>query len=311
MNILFWGIIGGMTLLTATLLWLPLSRLYLATDTPSPTDPLNSNDVNDTLNMAVYQDRLVELEDECRQDQLTASQQKSLEDELKRTLLLDIPPENRESGNSHLPNRGALMLMAGGIPICAVIFYLFFGFSGQLQDWFDAQNSVAIAVQKVLVGTDDFPIEAKENLVLFTRTLKREVKSKPEHATAWYLLGMLQKHMQDSSSAEQSLRQAYFLSSDPRVGLEYVKASMENNNGQLTDVHIGVLRTIAKNESMQENALSLLGFGAFNSKRYVEAEWAWKRLLTILDPASKRANIVRKTLEMIRSEQLEPKPEEK
>jgi cytochrome c-type biogenesis protein CcmH len=79
-------------------------------------------------NLAVYRRQLSELKSDLRDRIITAEQFVRDREELEARLIGDLPEESRQVGDGSAPGSDALVyLLAGGLPVVAVLLYLALG----------------------------------------------------------------------------------------------------------------------------------------------------------------------------------------
>ncbi|MDO6564012.1 c-type cytochrome biogenesis protein CcmI [Amphritea sp. 1_MG-2023] len=226
------------------------------------------------LNIAIYEERLAELEQERDVGNLDAPNFASLKLELERNLLQDVDDTIESNSKPLKINRQSIITafaLALLMPAMGLAIYSDFGRSGDL----------AIAIN----GPVD-PFNGKTPTVEEAITaLQNRLEQEPENPEGWYLLANTFMSMQNYSAAADGYRNAlaYLPSEAPQyagVNGQYAQALFFANSGQMDDkIRTEVDKTLAL-DPFEITALGLLGIAAYETGDYRAAIGFWRKGLT-------------------------------
>lgn len=222
-------------------------------------------------NIAIYEERLSELENERVGGNLDEENYSSLKLELERNLLQDVDGTVTSSNKSlTITGRSVVtaFILAILMPVLGVTLYAELGRSDDL----------AVALN----GPVD-PFNGKTPTVEEAiAALQDRLNQVPENPEGWYLLGNTFMSTQNYSAAADSYRQTLkYLPEEapPYAGVygQYAQALFFANNGLLDDqVRQAVDNTLAI-DPFEVNALGLLGISAYEAGDYQGAMTFWNK----------------------------------
>jgi cytochrome c-type biogenesis protein CcmH len=138
--------------------------------------------------------------------------------------------------------------------------------------------------------------------VLQARVLKDGMKD-PQ---GLYLLGASYMQLQQAELAAVALKRAYELAPDqPSIALAYAEAMLFANEGKLSLESNQLLRRLLLTNPQSERVLFLLGWGSFNGNAYKEAIRYWQTLLSLREPNSEGAQVLRNSIAEAQARQAE------
>lgn len=221
------------------------------------------------LNVALYQERLAELNGQLDAAVLSAEQFAAGQAEAARELLADT----EGAGGERISRLGkALPLIAAIlVPVLALGLYLHWGASQQIAQM---QDQPSIGEMRA--------------------RLEQSVKDNPDSAEAWYFLGRI--YMGDGRSAEaakayeQSVRIA---GRAPALLGQWAQALYFAGNKQWSEQLQALTTEALQVDPGEVTSLGLLGIAAFEDERYAESVDYWQRLLAQMPPEDpSRASIL-------------------
>ncbi|WP_409278257.1 c-type cytochrome biogenesis protein CcmI [Pseudomonas defluvii] len=214
------------------------------------------------LNVALYQERVAELQAQQAAGVLSAEQLASGRDEAARELLDDT--ENAEPARLARLGKPLPLLAAVLVPLMALGLYLHFG----------ASDKVAL--------TQEFA-QAPQSLEEMTARLERAVAAQPDSAEGLYFLGRAYMAQERSADAAKTFERAVGLAGrQPELLGQWAQALYFANGKQWTPQLQALTDEALKADPQEVTSLGLLGIAAFEGQRYQQAIDYWNRLLAQL-----------------------------
>lgn len=216
------------------------------------------------LNVALYQERVAELQGQQEEGVLSAAQMQSGRAEAARELLADTedagPVRNSRLGKA-LPLLAALLVPALGLGL-----YLHYG----------ASDKVELAREFSQPPT---------SLADMTRRLERTVEAQPDSAEGFYFLARSYMAQERPGDAAKMLERAVTLAGrQPELLGQWAQALYFASNKQFTPQVQALTDEALKADPREATSLGLLGIAAYESERYQVAVDYWTRLLSVLPP---------------------------
>ncbi|MGG7673849.1 c-type cytochrome biogenesis protein CcmI [Pseudomonas sp. WC2] len=250
----FWLAAGLLLLVALSFLLIPVLRERRAQREEDRT----------ALNVALYQERVAELQSQQAEGVLDAAQMDSGRAEAARELLADT--EGAASPRVSKLGKPFPLLAAVLVPVLGLGLYLHFG-----------------AADKVEL-TREFA-QAPQSMEEMTQRLERAVAAQPDSAEGLYFLGrtyMAQERPADA--AKMFERAANLAGRQPELLGQWAQAQYFAD-GKKWSAKIQALTDEAlKADPKEVTSLGLLGIAAFEGERYQEAIDYWNRLLAQLPP---------------------------
>jgi cytochrome c-type biogenesis protein CcmH len=250
----FWLAAGLLLLVALSFLLIPVLRERRAQREEDRT----------ALNVALYQERVAELQLQQAEGVLDAAQMDSGRAEAARELLADT--EGVAAPRVSRLGKPLPLLAAVLVPVLGLGLYMHFG-----------------AVEKVEL-TREFA-EAPKSMEEMTQRLERAVAAQPDSAEGLYFLGrtyMAQERPADA--AKMFERAANLAGRQPELLGQWAQAQYFAD-GKKWSAKIQALTDEAlKADPKEVTSLGLLGIAAFEGERYQEAIDYWNRLLAQLPP---------------------------
>ncbi|MDG9882756.1 c-type cytochrome biogenesis protein CcmI [Pseudomonas sp. GD04058] len=248
----FWLASGLLLLVALSFLLIPVLRGRRAQQEEDRT----------ALNVALYQERVAELQAQGAEGVLNAEQLARGRDEAARELLDDT--ENAEPLRSARLGKALPILAAFLVPVMAVGLYLHFG----------ASDKVAL--------TQEFAT-APQSLEEMTSRLERSVAAQPDNAEGLYFLGRAYMAQERPGDAAKAFERAVGVAGRaPELLGQWAQALYFANNKQWTAQFQALTDEALKADPNEVTSLGLLGIAAFEGERYQEAVDYWNRLLVQL-----------------------------
>ena len=248
-----------------------------------------------TINVAIYKERLAELE----QENLTAEQLAQAKQELDKTLAQDL--ETGATPAAKAPNAWAAIVVAISIPILVMGSYIELG-SPQLITASTATESHAN--QGAAGSSSDF-----EQMV---QKLAERLEQQPEDLAGWQMLARSYAVMGNTTQAIQTYKKIMSrFGEQPQILADYAELLAKTNQEQLAGMPTVLLTRALELEPDNQKALYLLGAAAMEKADYNTAIEYWQRLLALLpEQAAKFKPILQQHIATARSK-LDPtsKPE--
>lgn len=254
----FWLAAGLLLLVALSFLLIPVLRERRAQREEDRT----------ALNVALYQERVAELQSQQAEGVLDAAQMDSGRAEAARELLADtegVAPTRVSKLGKPLPLLAALL-----VPVLGLALYLHFG-----------------AADKVEL-TREFA-QAPQSMEEMTRRLERAVAAQPDSAEGLYFLGrtyMAQERPADA--AKMFERAANLAGRQPELLGQWAQAQYFADGKKWSDKIQALTDEALKADPKEVTSLGLLGIAAFEGERYQQAIDYWNRLLEQL-PANDKS----------------------
>ncbi|MFM9384526.1 c-type cytochrome biogenesis protein CcmI [Pseudomonas sp. UV AK001] len=245
----FWLAAGLLLLVALSFLLIPVLRERRAQREEDRT----------ALNVALYQERVAELQAQQAEGVLDAAQMDSGRAEAARELLADtegVAPTRVSKLGKPLPLLAALL-----VPVLGLGLYLHFG-----------------AADKVEL-TREFA-QAPQSMEEMTRRLERAVAAQPDSAEGLYFLGrtyMAQDRPADA--AKMFERAANLAGRQPELLGQWAQAQYFADGKKWSDKIQALTDEALKADPKEVTSLGLLGIAAFEGERYQQAIDYWNRLL--------------------------------
>ena len=247
-----------------------------------------------SLNVAVFKDRLQELEQDQQAGRLDATEYAEQKLELEKQLLSVSGSD--ASNFRRTPRRVVIMLMFW-LPLLTLAAYM--GISSRQPVWqyWHAQQQFADAADRFLTGRSDQPPEsANRNVIGFLQTLQSNLYQHPRDAQRLYRMSQAYMMVEAPGPALEAMRHAYLLHPEnDGIAMTYANLRFFSSDGQGGDtggmagnstVFDPETRQIAENllakNPQHEKALMLMAMGSFKEGSYSQAIQYLQQLRGIL-----------------------------
>ena len=250
----FWLAAGLLLLVAMSFLLIPVLRGRRA----------QSEEDRTALNVALYQERVAELQTQQAEGVLSAGQLDSGQAEAARELLADT--EGAEPLRTSRLGKTLPLLAALLVPVLGLGLYLHFGASDKVE------------------LTREFS-QPPGSIAEMTERLERAVKAQPDSAEGFYFLArtyMAQDRPRDAAAMFE--RAVALAGRQPELLGQWAQALYFASNKQFTAQVQALTAEALQGDPKEVTSLGLLGIAAFESERYQQAVEYWKRLLAVLPP---------------------------
>lgn len=248
----FWLPAGLLLLVALSFLLIPVLRVRRAQQEEDRT----------ALNVALYQERVAELQAQGEAGVLTAEQLDRGRDEAARELLADT--DNAEPDRSARLGKTLPLLAAVLVPVMGLGLYLHFGASDKVE------------------LTREFA-QAPQSVQEMTSRLERAVQAQPDSAEGLYLLGRAYMSQERAADAAKAFERAAALAGrQPELLGQWAQALYFGNGKQWTAQMQALTDEALKADPAEVTSLGLLGIAAFEDGRYQQAIDYWNRLIAQL-----------------------------
>lgn len=248
----FWMAVGLLSLIALGFLLIPVLRGQRALPEQDRT----------ALNVALYQERLAQLEGQHEEGMLSAAQMQSGQAEAARELLADTEgdgPRRAERAGKRLPLLAAVL-----VPLAGVALYLHLG----------ASDKVELTRQFAQPPT---------SLADMTLRLERTVQAQPEAAESWYFLARSYMAQERPADAAHAFERAVAVAGrQPELLGQWAQALYFAGDKSFTPQVRALTDEALKDDPKEVTSLGLLGIAAFETERYQAAVDYWTRLLAAL-----------------------------
>ncbi|MHA6196452.1 c-type cytochrome biogenesis protein CcmI [Pseudomonas wadenswilerensis] len=248
----FWLASGLLLLVALSFLLIPVLRGRRAQQEEDRT----------ALNVALYQERVAELQAQGEAGVLDADALARGKDEAARELLADT--ENADISRAARLGKALPIVAAFLVPAMAVGLYLHYG----------ASDKVAL--------TQEFA-QAPQSLEEMTSRLERAVAAQPDNAEGLYFLGRAYMAQERPADAAKAFERAVGVAGRaPELLGQWAQALYFANDKQWTAQFQALTDEALKADPKEVTSLGLLGIAAFEGERYQDAVDYWNRLLAQL-----------------------------
>ena len=214
------------------------------------------------LNVALYQERVAELQAQQAAGTLTAEQLAAGQAEAARELLADAEREEaaqRRLGQ-WLPLGSALL-----VPVLGLGLYLQWGGLDQVQQ------------------SRELAQMAPRSMSEMTERLEQSVKSRPEDPEGWYFLGRTYMAQERAADAAKAFAEAVRLAGrEPALLGQWAQAQYFAQNKQWSESLQQLTDEALQADPEEVTSLGLLGIAGYEAGRYADAVRYWERLVAAL-----------------------------
>lgn len=251
-------------------------------------------ELRDELNKAFYKDRLSELEEEADEG-LVEDQQELIED-LKQSLLDDIPSEERKTAESKISAMTVVIPSALLVIGLSYAMYFKFGASDDVQQWQQVSDNLPALTKKLM--SPDSDAMSEDEMRDLTLALRTRLHYQPEDSTGWLLLGRIALANRNVDTAIGSMKKAYGLEADnPDVMLGYAQALMLSQDDVDQDKARRILGDLVQQDYVDLRVFSLLAFDAYERQDFAAAVRYWGVMQQMIGPEDSRYEMLGRSIE--------------
>ncbi len=275
--LIFW-LLASLMILAALLLVVP----------PLMRDRGSGRDAPGDVNVALYRERLAELDRERDREEIDAERYAALREDLERGLLVDAGRREAPRAAAHPPPYWMAVAVAVAVPACSLAFYLWLGSPHGLDPRSPPRGTAA--------GTGpEPPVEA------MVASLAAKLAADPADADGWLLLARSQVVLERFDAALVGFERAHALLGDePSLLADWAEAEAGVAGNRFPTSALGRLDRAIELDPDHEKALWLGGFAAVQNGRTDIAIARWERLLARQPPGSREESVVTELLAQIR-----------
>ena len=245
------------------------------------------------INVALFKDRLQELENDRNESVIGEDEFQSLKTELERRLLDDAPEGGKPAAAATgKPSSLVIVLLALSIPVVAWCVYQQ---TGAKADW-DITQTLEQARDKAVAGES-----TEQEMEQLIAQLNQRLEQRPQDSDYLMLLGSTQMKLANYVAAADVYRRlSEIYPNDPAVLAQYAQALYLSSARALTDK----VRTVADKalsiNPQQATVLGMMGIAYFEQGDFQQAVNYWQRLLPLLGPVSPNRQMIMAGIEQAR-----------
>ena len=248
----------------------------------------HGRDVLDEANVALYRERLAELDRERDRGEIDAERYAALRQDLERGLLADVGGREAPPAIAHPPPYWVAMVVAVTVPVCGLGLYLWLGSPHGLAPRPPSAPPAAGA-------------ETSPSVEAMVASLAARLDEDPANAEGWLLLARSQVALERFDAAIAAFERAHgLLGDDPSLLADWAEAEAGVAGNRFPGSALERLDRALELDPDHEKALWLGGFAAAQNRRTDIAVARWERLLARQAPGSREASIVTEMLAQIR-----------
>jgi cytochrome c-type biogenesis protein CcmH len=247
----------------------------------------------DQRNIVIARQRLVELQEQLQTGTLTQAQYEEQRAELEVALSddLDIPTQAKASGTK---GRWMVFVLVLLVPLTALTLYAGLGSYASLNQ-----------------TSDNSAMPGPEDINRMVAGLAARMKSNPNDAQGWLMLGRSYKYLQQYPEAADAFAQAYRLLGDQaEVLLSYADALAMSNDGRLSGKPAEL---VFKALALEPNNMTGLWLGGMAKAEAGDAAGAvqlWRKLEALLPPDSEARQEIQTLMANVENRRPEEQPTE-
>ncbi|MFD2112620.1 c-type cytochrome biogenesis protein CcmI [Thiorhodococcus fuscus] len=275
--IIFWILAGGLLALALWFILPPLLRRETPTEAPD----------QDALNLAVFEQRLKELEDDRTATLIDEESYLAARHDLERELLYDVD-ETKTQATQRPASAASRWLLAAilatAVPASAVLLYLTVGDPGII-------DQIELGPNQVAEHESGAETQSAASLEELVGRLEERLKQDPENLDGWLMLGRTYFATDQFDKGLGAFEKAYSLAPDEiPVMLAYAEAlAAASPTKSLAGKPAELIRAALEKDPQDPTARWLNGMIAFQDNRFQEAADAWQKILDTLEPGSEEA----------------------
>jgi cytochrome c-type biogenesis protein CcmH len=274
--ILFWLICAALIIIALAFV---LPTLLQADDKQKQSVDLERKEAN----IAVYRDQLQELNADLQNGIIGKEQFDQDTDEIQRRLLEDTAFSTKPVKVNLARNRSTAYLIALGIPLIAVVFYLKVGTPQGI-------TSAATTAPEMGMANGE---RSQQQIQANVQKLADRLKANPSDAAGWTMLARSYNSMERFGEAAGAYAKATELNpNDADLWAEYAFVTAMSNDRKLDGKALELMNHALKLDPENAKALQLSGSAAFEAKDYKRAIELWQRVLAKVPAGSEEAQAI-------------------
>lgn len=239
------------------------------------------------LNVALYQERLAELQGQLEQGTLSQELFEQGRVEAERELLEDTEqgvPQQKASLGITLPLIATLLL-----PVAGAGLYMVWGASDDVALTLERiplmQEQQAVDALMTRIPTLEEPQAREQAMTELVTRLENIVRIQPDAADVWFFLGRSYMNEQRVADAAHAFARAMDTAGrPPEIVAQWVQAQFFANGSQWSDELQTAVEEVLEANPLDVTTLGLVGIAGFETGNFNVARDAWNRLLDSMDP---------------------------
>jgi cytochrome c-type biogenesis protein CcmH len=221
------------------------------------------------LNVALYQERLAELEETHQAGHLDRETYQHTRAEIERAMLDDLAASQDESQPGRMANPIMAVFIAMGIPILAFGLYLQLGVPSSLEQGPPHPDMAA-------TGDEGQQAASLESMVA---RLEARLETDPDNAEGWWMLARTYTALDRPRQALRAYAEAHQrLRDEPELLVGYAEVLASVNGNRFTGRPAALVQKALELAPDSERALLLSGIAAFQRGDKAQAIARWERL---------------------------------
>ena len=256
-------------------------------------NPSSGASARNALNVAIFKDRMAELDQELADETLTPEQHAQARNELRRDLLLNTEPAEQPEAPpapDRAVGRWAVPMVAVLVPLLSLGLYLRLG----AVEMVDGSAASQAGHQQ---QSDTMDMEKVVN------TLRQRLEAKPDDVEGWVLLGRSLVSLKRYDEATEALAKAHKLVGDvPALLAEYAEVLAMSKGGDMQGKPLDLVKRALKKDPNNDHSLWLAGVAALQQKDYSTAIDYWNRLLAVVPKDGETARVVQDNIARARAQ---------
>lgn len=250
----------------------------------------------DQVNVAIYRERLAELDAERDAGRFGNEQHAALVAELQQMLVGDVAP-GVAGGAASSGGRWVVLSLAVLVPLLSMAVYLADGFDAPVRDWLALSTRTSEVGALLHPHGEGVAVSGDLSLPDAARLTQSLLGREAEDAEAWYRLGLVWADLDAPEQALESLRTAARLApGNIEILVTLADVELTLAEGRLTDRVREVLDAALAVDPLHQGLLMAYGMAAFTSGDYATTITQWRRLQSALDPASEGASLLERSI---------------
>ncbi|MCW9023129.1 MAG: c-type cytochrome biogenesis protein CcmI [Gammaproteobacteria bacterium] len=251
-----------------------------------------SETLHNELNLAIYQQKLEELDD----DDLSDEQKTLVRTELEKSLLQDLNSDESVSTTNNTASKNPILTttVAVTIPLLALFMYSMIG-PEELPEILMGQ---AVSSSQADTGHGQSQLPDINKMVT---SLEQKLEADPGNGEGWYMLGRSYMYMQRYQGAAEAFKKAIALTGEePQLITDYAEAIALQHDGNLMGEPEKLIQQALSLQPMHPKSLWLAGVAKSQQGLYQEAINSWERLMTQHEAGSEGAVELQKRIDQVK-----------
>ncbi len=238
-----------------------------------------------TINVALFKDRLQELENDRNGELISEDEFRSLKTELERRLLEDAGENGAVTSlKTGKPSGLVIGLLALSIPLAALAIYQQIGAK---PDW-EITQTLNQARQKAAAGEN-----TEQEVKQLVEQLNQRLQQRPEDSSYLMMVGSTQMELGNYAAATDAYqRLSLIYPEDAAVLGQYAQALYLSSGRALTDKVRRLADKALSLNPQQATVLGMMGIAYFEEGDFQQAINYWERLLPLLGPVSPNRKMI-------------------